>query len=97
MSLTQEVITKISSDCGINNIDELTKLSLKSFIVEKKRKIRMEIVSIFDRYKVQSRYEFEEKIKKGEISEHPAWEDLILVENLEKSFEELEQDISYLQ
>ncbi len=40
--------------------------------------------------------EFEEKIKGGEIPEHPAWEDLIELKNLEAEIKEIDRDIKSL-
>ena len=41
--------------------------------------------------------EFEEKIKSGEIIEHPAWEDLIELKNIEGELKEINDDIQSLQ
>lgn len=41
--------------------------------------------------------ELEEKIKGGTAPEHPAWEDLIEVKNIESEIVEIENDIRMLQ
>lgn len=40
--------------------------------------------------------EFEKKIEEGAIPEHPVWEDLIEVENLEAKLEKIEGDLRSL-
>ena len=37
------------------------------------------------------------KIKNGEVAEHPAWEDLILLENLEAGIVLINRDIKSIQ
>ena len=49
------------------------------------------------RYDVASAEELEKKIKDGKIPEHPTWEDLILLENLEASLALIDEDIKALQ
>ena len=68
---------------------QLYQQALKSFLHEKRREtlqIRLEILS---RYQVGSVDELETGIRAGSILEHPAWEDLIMVENLEAHLQEL--------
>ncbi len=56
-----------------------------------------ERLEILKRYSVNSAKELEEKIRRGEINEHPAWEDLITLENLEEMMKEISDDIRNLQ
>lgn len=49
------------------------------------------------RYNVNTLNELEEKIKKGEIAEHPAWEDLIVLENLEDLIARITEDMETIQ
>jgi hypothetical protein len=68
---------------------QLFQQALQSFLREKRREamqIRLEILS---RYQVSNLAEMEEGIRTGNIAEHPAWEDLITVENLDARLEEL--------
>ncbi len=97
MPLTEHIMKKIAEDTGINNIDELTVSALLALLKEKKRRIMMEKMEILGRYSVVTKDEFENKIKKGEIAEHPAWEDLIVLENLEDTFVRLNEDTKALQ
>lgn len=61
--------------------EELIHESLRTLLEEKIRFSRVEQLEILRRYEVQSREELEAKIKGGTIPEHPAWEDLINLEN----------------
>jgi len=72
-------------------------LSLITYLNEKKKKYMEERLEIFKRYNVNSAKELEEKIRKGEVNEHPAWEDLITLENLEEMIKEISDDIRNLQ
>lgn len=54
--------------------------------VEENNKI---IDSLREKYGAQGYMELEEKIKAGSISEHPAWEDVILWEELARHTERL--------
>jgi len=56
-----------------------------------------ERLEILRRYGVSSAKELERKIRRGEINEHPAWEDLITLENLEETIKEASDDIQDLQ
>jgi len=44
-------------------------------------KVNAKIIEILTRYNVKDAKELEKKIETGEIPEHPAWEDLIDLEN----------------
>ncbi len=46
---------------------------------------------LLSRYNVSSSDELETKIEAGDIEEHPAWEDLITLENLDESIGRLDE------
>lgn len=96
MPLTENFIKRISENTGIN-IDKLTTSALLALLREKKRKAMMEKTEIMGRYNVNTLNELEEKIKKGEIAEHPAWEDLIVLENLEDLIARITEDMETIQ
>lgn len=96
MQIADDVIKKIANDTGIDSIENLTKAALNSFLKDKKMKINLDILEMLNRYNIASAKELEGKIKKGEVSEHPAWEDMILLENLESSLSTIEDDIKAL-
>ena len=91
-----EVIEKIAIKEGVKK-EELMVLSLIAYLNEKKKKCMEERLEILKRYNVNSAEELEEKIRKGELNEHPAWEDLITLENLEGMIKEISDDIQNLQ
>lgn len=76
--------------------DEFVKDSLKSFLIEKKRKYKFELNQLFRKYNISDPKELELKIKEHKIDEHPAWEDLIEIENLIEEIKELENDLGRL-
>jgi hypothetical protein len=96
MPLSDEVIKKIADDTGIS-IAELTTSGLIAFLREKKLKMMMDRLEVLDRYGVSSSEELERKIKNGEIPEHPAWEDVILLENVEASIALIDEDTKGIQ
>ncbi|MCX9081088.1 MAG: hypothetical protein OIN83_02705 [Candidatus Methanoperedens sp.] len=53
-------------------------------------KDRLEIMS---RYKVSSFEEFEKGLEEGKIPEHPGWEDMIILENLEYSINKFKKEL----
>ncbi len=75
---------------------QLYQQALKSFLQEKRREtlqIRPEILSC---YPVSTMDELERSIRAGSIPEHPTWEDLIIIENLETRLEELDDHLRNL-
>jgi len=70
--------------------DDLSRQALISFLREKKRHVLQLRMDILARYGVESVAELEAKIAQGAVVEHPAWEDLIVAENLAARLEELD-------
>ena len=95
MPLTEDVIKKIAEDTG-ENPDEITTSALLAFLREKRRKHIMEKMEVLGRYSVMSLDELERKIKTGVIPEHPAWEDLIVLENMEDTIARINEDMDVL-
>lgn len=54
-------------------------------------------LEILARYSAESIANLEAKISEGTVAEHPAWEDLIVVENLSARLQELETYVANLQ
>ncbi len=96
MPLTEDIIKKISEDTGIS-IDEITKSGLLALLRERKRKIMVDRLDVLSRYGVKSTEELEKKIKEGLVPEHPAWEDLILLENFEAAIAAIDRDTEFIQ
>ena len=55
-----------------------------------------EINEIKTKYNVKSANELEKKVEKGSVEEHPAWEDLILLENLEERIKNIRKELTAL-
>ncbi len=96
MPLTENILKKVAEDTGVS-LDELTASSLLALLREKKRKIMIERLDVLSRYGVSSADELEKKIKEGTVAEHPAWEDLTLVENLEAAIAIIDRDTESIQ
>jgi hypothetical protein len=91
-----ETIEKLSKKYDMT-IDDFLLASSRLMLKEKKRKFQDERFEILSRYQVTTIAEFEKKIKSGEIIEHPAWEDLIELKNIEAEIKEIDRDIQSLQ
>jgi hypothetical protein len=70
--------------------------SLKAYLVNRKRTYMLERLDILTRYGAISTEELENKIKIGGLPEHPAWEDLIDLKNIEAELQAIENDIKRL-
>ncbi len=81
--------TKIASSLGLT-ANELFRQALASFLREKKRQVMQTRLDILARYSANSYTDLESKITQGLVAEHPAWEDLIVAENLSARLEELD-------
>ncbi|OHE58793.1 MAG: hypothetical protein A2Z47_09690 [Thermodesulfovibrio sp. RBG_19FT_COMBO_42_12] len=96
MPVTEEIIKKLSKDTGVS-MDEITVSGLVALLRERKRKIMIDRLDVLTRYGITSAEELEKKIKDDEIAEHPAWEDLILLENIEATITAIDKDIKSIQ
>ena len=74
-------------------MDDFLVTGSRSVLKEKKRKLQDERLEILSRYKAITIFDLEEKIKNGEIQEHPGWEDLIELRNIESEIVEINSDI----
>jgi len=63
---------------------------------EKKRLFQIERFEILSRYQAATVDELNHKITEGKAPEHPGWEDLIEVKNIEAEIKEIEDDIRTL-
>lgn len=96
MPLNEKIMRKIAGDTGIS-IEELTTSGIVALLRERRRKIMLERLDILDRYNITSSEQLENRIKEGDIAEHPTWEDLILLENLEEAINRIDEDINAVQ
>ena len=66
-------------------------------LCEKKRQVLQYRLDILARYGADSLADLESRIAQGIVVEHPAWEDLIVAENLTAHLEELDAYLGDLQ
>lgn len=69
---------------------ELMLSALKTFLQEQRRGVLQTRLEILARYGVSSVAELEARISESTVPEHPGWEDLIVVDNLDARLEELD-------
>lgn len=96
MSITKAIIKRVAEDTGVT-LDELAVSGFLAFLHEKRRKIMLDRLDVLTRYYANSAEDIEKKIKDGEIPEHPAWEDIIYLENLESAIIRIDEDIKAIQ
>ena len=88
--------SRIASSLGLSE-SELSRQALISFVREQKRQALQLTLDILSRYGADSLTDLEAKIAQGSVVEHPAWEDLIVAENLTARLEELNAYLDRLQ
>lgn len=59
---------------------------------DKRKNLQIERLEILARYKTGTVEELRKKIKDGTVPEHPAWEDLVEIKNIESEIKEIESD-----
>jgi len=91
-----ETIEMLSKKYSMSKEDFL-KLGSSLALKEKKKNLQIERLEILARYGIDTVKALEEKIKEGRALEHPAWEDLIEIKNIESEIAEIESDIRTLQ
>jgi hypothetical protein len=69
---------------------DLWRQSLDAYLMREKRLAQLDIADFQDRYGVTSIAELRQKIERGTIYSHPAWEDLIEWENLASHVQRLD-------
>jgi|SRR3989338_141863 len=77
--------------------EELIRESLEAFLLGKKREYLKEKFELLSRHRVISAAELKKAIKEGKVTEHPSWEDLIDVRNIDAELKGIESDLKRLQ
>ena len=95
MISTDEAVKHLSKDLGIKE-DVLVREGIIEYLKSKIRACMRDRLEIMSRYKVSSFDEFEKKVKEGTVPEHPGWEDLITLENLENSINKFRKELSHV-
>ncbi len=76
--------------------EDFIRSSVITNLREKQRLLQMERFEILARYQASDAEELNHKIAEGIAPEHPGWEDLIEVKNIEQNINEIESDIKIL-
>ncbi|MCB0062243.1 MAG: hypothetical protein KDE19_09015 [Caldilineaceae bacterium] len=69
---------------------ELMQRALAVFLQEQRRAVLQTRLELLARYGTKTVDELADKIEEALVPEHPAWEDLIVAENLDARLEELD-------
>ena len=89
--IIEEVAKKLKIDP-----EKLLRESLLKWFEDELAKTNAEIAELLIKYKVNSPSELEVKIKNGQVPERPAWEDLIILEELIET-KRLEEGLAIVQ
>jgi len=92
---TAIIVERVSKALGVPP-DELVRKGVEEYLEAQLRVCFAEIRELEVWYGVKSTDELEEKIRKGIVTEHPAWEDLIVLENLEERVEKIRKELEAL-
>lgn len=80
---------RIAESLGLAE-DELLRQALASLLRQRKREVMRQRLDILARCGAETVQNLEFKIAQGVVAEHPAWEDLIAVENLDMRLQDLD-------
>jgi len=95
MSSTIKSVAHLSRDLGINE-ETLIREGIMEYIKSRIKACMGDRLEIMSRYQVLSLDEFEKRVQDGSIPEHPGWEDLITLENIENSMNILKMELSHV-
>jgi len=95
MTETNELVERVSKNLGVPP-DTLVTGSIKEYLKAKLRAARAETHEIKVMYNVKTPEELHEKIKTGTVDEHPAWENLILYENLQSQTIKIQRELDQI-
>lgn len=80
---------RIAESLGLAE-DELLRQALASLLRQRKREVMRQRLDILARCGAETVQNLEFKIAQGVVAEHPAWEDLIAVKNLDMRLQDLD-------
>ena len=92
---TLSQVEKISQKYS-ESAEEFIRSGIIMNLREKQRLLQIERFEILARYQASSVEELNQKVTEGKVPEHPGWEDLIEVKNIEQEIKEIENDIRAL-
>ena len=79
-----------------DSAEEFIRAGVIMNLKEKKRLLQIERFEILSRYQATTLDELNQKITEGKAPEHPGWEDLIELKNIEAEIKEIANDIKTL-
>ncbi|RLB78479.1 MAG: hypothetical protein DRH24_14345 [Deltaproteobacteria bacterium] len=88
-------VEKISQKYS-ESAEEFIRAGVIMNLKEKKRLLQIERFEILARYQTSSVEELNQKITEDKAPEHPGWEDLIEIKNIEEEIKEIDNDIKIL-
>jgi len=92
MTENTAILERVSKVLGVPP-KELVRKGLEGLLEAQLRICFSEIHEIKTRYEVKSAIELGKNIERGVIAEHPAWEDLIVLENLEERAKNIRKEL----
>lgn len=92
---TLSQVEKISQKYDVS-AEEFIRSGIIMNLEEKKRLLQVERFGILSRYQASNTEELNQKIEEGSAPEHPSWEDLIEIKNIEDTIKEIDSDIRLL-
>lgn len=95
MAEMSELVDRVSKALGVSR-DELIRKGVEEFLQAQLRVCLAEMHQLEVRYDVRGSEELEEKVRGGVVGEHPAWEDLIVLENLEERAGRIKRELDAL-
>ncbi len=75
------VIDTVARRLGIS-AEKLEREAVEIWLKRRLALVEAEMAEILAKYNVRSAEELEERIRRGKVAEHPAWEDLIVLKRL---------------
>ncbi|HUT42835.1 MAG TPA: hypothetical protein VMW95_00755 [Desulfobacterales bacterium] len=88
-------VEKISQKYAVS-AEEFIRSGVITNLKEKQRLLQIELFEILARYQASNVEELNQKVIEGSAPEHPGWEDLIEVKNIEQEINEIENNIRAL-
>jgi hypothetical protein len=95
MTENAAILERVSKVLGVSP-KELVRKGLEELLRAQLRRCFAEINEVKTRYSTKSAAELEKEIQNGTIAEHPAWEDLILLENLDERVRQIRKELTAL-
>ena len=92
---TLSQVEKISQKYAVS-AEEFIRSGVIMNLKEKQRLLQIERFEILSRYQTSNVEGLNQKITEGHAPEHPGWEDLIEIKNIEEEIKEIENDIRAL-